>query len=210
MKMKAFASFCALLVAGPAFGFMTVQESNEVTPAGKFKLGAEPQIRTSSGSGMNFSGFFDAPVNDAMSVRANVGTGDTDFSAGGSFKWVPFPDYGKQPAVGLKVGGYWWRESSESFTTLRFDPIVSKKFDTEIGLLVPYASIPVMFNSGKDYNKTSLQVAFGSELMHPETDNMTFGAEIGFDGKDSFSYVSGYVTIYLDDTNQTSTNRIKK
>jgi hypothetical protein len=64
-----------------------------------------------------------------------------------------------------------------------------------------------MFNTGKDYNKTSMQVAFGSEFRHPEVDNMTFGLEAAFDAKDSFSYVSGYVTIYLDDQRPNKTQK---
>ena len=198
MKMGLFGLF-AFSMALQAQAFMTVQESNEVTPMGKHKLGAEPQIRTSNGSDPSFTGFFDAPINEEMSARVLLGSGDTDFYTGASFKWVPVPDYGNQPSVGMKVGAYFWRESSESFTTFRVDPIVSKRFETEIGDFTPYGALPVMFNSGKDYNKTGIQIAGGSEYFHKEADNMTFGLEVGVDTKDSFSYISGYVTIYLDD-----------
>ena len=75
----------------PSLAFLTVQESNEVTPAGKYKLGVEPQFRTSNGNGFNFGGFFDIPINEEASFRANAGTGETDFFAGTSFKWVPIP-----------------------------------------------------------------------------------------------------------------------
>lgn len=182
-----------------AQAFMTVQESNEITPAGKYKLGVEPQFRTTNGSGFNFGGFFDMPINDESSFRANVGTGETDFVAGTSFKWVPFPDYENQPAIGGKIGAFYWREASENYLTFRVEPLVSKKFATANGTFIPYAALPVMFNTGRDLNKTTLQVAFGSEYQNAEADNMTFGLEAGLDAKDSFSYVSGYVTIYLDD-----------
>ncbi len=198
-RMRLLMMIVAFLLTGTAHAFMTVQESNEITPVGKYKLGAEPQFRTSNGTGFNFSGFFDMPVSDEGSFRGLVGTGETDFLAGASFKWVPIPDYGSQPALGAKFGGYYWREASENFFTARFEPILSKKFTTELGAFVPYAALPVMFNTGKDFNKTSVQAAFGSEFTHPEADNMTFGLELGLDAKDSFSYVSGYVTIYLDD-----------
>ncbi len=179
---------------------MTVQESNDITPKGKFKLGVEPQIRTSDGSGTNFTAFLDSPINEEMSARVLLGVGDVDLTAGGSFKWVPVPDYESQPAIGGKVGFYFWRESDESFTTLRLEPIVSKRFKTELGDFTPYASLPLMFNSGKGNNETGIQIALGSEYHHPEADNMTFGLEAGLDAKDSFSYISGYVTIYLEDT----------
>lgn len=201
MKWKAFGllGFCLVLNLNSAHAFMSTQESNEITPKGKFKLGFEPQVRTSNGTGTNFSGFFDTGINEQMSARAYVGSGDTDFALGGSLKWVPIPDYERQPAIGGKFSLINWREKSESFFTFRIEPIVSKKLSTEIGTFIPYASLPVMFNTGNDYNKTTAQVAFGSEFLHPEADNMTFGAELGFDAKDSFSYISGYVTIFLDD-----------
>lgn len=198
--MKSRLIFTALLLASlPSGAFMTVQESNEITPAGKYKIGMEPQVRLSDGTGINFTGFFDRGINDEGSFRAWVGTGDTDLTAGGSLKWVPFPDYGSQPAVGLKVGGSYWREHDENFFTVRLDPIVSKKFESDIGLFIPYVAIPVMFHSGQDKDQTGIQVAAGTEFLHTEADNMTFGAEVGFDAKDSFSYISGYVTIYLDE-----------
>ncbi len=183
----------------PAWAFLTVQESGEITPKGKYKLGAEPQYRTTNGSGFNFSGFFDMPFSDETSIRGTVGTGETDFVAGTSLKWIPVPDYGSQPAIGGKLGAYYWREASENFSTVRIEPLISKKFSTTAGNFNPYAALPVMFNNGKDYNKTTMQVAFGSEYTHSEADNMTFGLEAGLDAKDSFAYVSGYVTIYLDD-----------
>lgn len=197
-----FVSLSMLLLTSSSFGFWTVQESNEMTPQGKYKVGAEPQYRTSDGSGFNFTGFFDKSFSDALSARALIGTGENDFVAGASIKWVPFPDFDKQPALGLKVGGYLWKEASESFTTLRVEPIISKKFESSFGQLTPYAAIPVMFNSGNNFNKTSLQFAVGSELRHSEADNMTFGLEVAANAKDAFSYVAGFVTIYVDQNPQ--------
>lgn len=191
-----------LFCASNSMAFMTVQESNEITPAGKFKVGAEPQLRTSDGSGFNFSGFFDKSLSDSVSLRGQIGTGETDFSTGGSVKWVPYPDFDKQPAIGGKLGATFWREGSDSYTTFRIEPLVSKKFDTDIGLVIPYAAFPIMFNNGNNYNKTSLQIAAGAEFHHPETDNMTFGAEFALNARDSFSYISVFATIYVDESDK--------
>lgn len=199
MNMKSLVLMALLLGQSLAWGFMTVQESNEITPADKFKLGFEPQARLSDGSGFNFAGFFDIPVNEAMSARAHVGSGETDFFFGGSFKWVPVPDYGRQPSLGGKASLIHWRESNHSFFTTRIEPILSKKFETEHGIFIPYTALPIMFNSGNNYNKTSFQIVGGSEYLTEKADNMTFGAELGLNAKDSFSYISGYVTIYLED-----------
>lgn len=203
-------SFCALLLSTQARAFMTVQESNEITPKGFYKLGIEPQVRTSNGSGSNFTGFFDLPINEEMSARAVLGAGDTDLNIGGSFKWVPVPDYDPQPAVGGKIGLYSWRESDNTFTTIRVEPLVSKKFQTEIGEFIPYGALPILFNSGKDSNKTGVQVALGCEFRHAEADNMTFGLEAALDAKDSFAYVSGYVTIYLEDGQPSPQHKTRK
>jgi hypothetical protein len=198
--MKAnFFFFVLLFFSGPAFAYLSVQESNEITPAGKFKLGFEPQIKLSRGSGANFSGFFDAPINDEMSGRVILGAGDIDIFAGASFKWVPIPDYRNQPAVGAKVTGVFSKDNSDNYVSFGLAPIVSKRFDSEYGVLTPYASLPVNFVNGKSTTTTHINVAVGSELMPISADNMTFGAELGIDLKDSFSYLSGFLTIYLDD-----------
>ena len=182
-----------------AHAFMTVQESNDLTPAGQFKLGLSPELRTNAGNTSHFSSFIDTQINEGLSARAVLGVGTPALNLGGSLKWVPVPDYENQPAVGAKIGAYFWREGNEPYTTLRLEPIVSKKFQSAVGSFTPYAALPVMLNSGKDVPSNSMQFAFGSEYINPEADNMTFGLETGIDAKDSFSYISGYVTIYLED-----------
>lgn len=188
-----------LVSASRAEAFLTVQESNEIAPVGKYKLGAEPQIKMSGGSGANFSAFFDTAINEEMSVRAQLGAGDTDFMTGGSFKWVPIPDYNTQPAIGGKASIIYFRKSSDNFFTYRVEPLVSKKFVTSKGTFIPYAALPIMLTTGSGETVTGLQIAAGSEFLTPHADNMTFGAEIGINARDSFSYISGFVTIYIDD-----------
>lgn len=199
--MKNFAFFCflSLLVSTSASAFMTVQETAEISPLGKYKLGVEPQLKMSDGNGFNFSGFFDAALSDATSARVSAGFGDTDFYAGGSFKWVPVPDYGQQPAIGGKASIITSRDASTNFVTLRIEPLISKKFETDQGLFTPYGAIPVMFTSGNSKNTTGIQIAGGSEYHHPNWGNTVVAAELGIDAKDSFSYLSAYVTFYLDD-----------
>lgn len=188
-----------LVFSSPTLAFMTVQESNEITPIGKYKLGFEPQAKTSNGNGANFTTFLDAPINDEFSTRVHLGAGDRDYYVGGSLKWVPIPDYDKQPAIGGKLSVIASREVADGYFTFTAAPIVSKKFPTDIGVFIPYASVPVSSTSGASDTVTNLQLAVGSEYLHNKADNMTFGAELGFDLKDTFSYASAYVTIYLDE-----------
>ncbi|PIS10300.1 MAG: hypothetical protein COT73_10135 [Bdellovibrio sp. CG10_big_fil_rev_8_21_14_0_10_47_8] len=188
-----------LFFQSSSWALFTIQESTDITPVGHYKLGLEPQVKTSDGGGTNFTAFFDTGISDETSARVLVGTGDTDFAAGASFKWVPIPDYKKQPAIGGKVSLLTWHDSGDSFSALRLEPIVGKKFETDIGSFSPYASVPVMFIDGKTDSKTGFQLAGGTEYIHHELENMTFGGEIGFNAKSSFSYISAFVTINVDD-----------
>lgn len=201
-------TFSLLAFSSSASAFMTTQESNEITPAGKYKLGFEPQIKTSNGSGANFTTFVDAPINDEFSTRVHLGAGDRDYYVGGSLKWVPIPDYENQPAIGGKISVIASREVADGYFTFTAAPIISKKFSTDIGNFIPYASTPISSTSGASDTVTNLQLAIGSEFSHSKADNMTFGAELGFDLKDTFSYVSAYVTIYLDE--KETKQRLKK
>lgn len=190
--------FALMIFFFQAQAFLTVQESNEIAAVGKYKLGLEPQIKMSGGSGANFSGFFDTALSEEMSIRAQLGAGDTDLVAGGSLKWVPIPDYKSQPALGGKASIIYSRKSSDNFFTYRVEPLVSKKFVTNQGTFIPYGSLPIMLTTGNGETVTGLQLAAGSEYLTANADNMTFGAEVGLNARDSFSYISGFVTIYID------------
>jgi hypothetical protein len=190
----------AVLFAGvSAHAFLEVGESGEITGQGMYRVGLIPQIKTSDGGGANISGFFDAGLNDSTSARAWVGSGDTDFVLGGTVKWIPIPDYGEQPALGLRFGGFYFRDDSLSSSIFRVDPMISKKFDVDIGELTPYAALPLMLETHNSTSTTEVQLVVGTEYVHPDVKKLRFGAEFGFDLKDSFSYVAGYVSIALDD-----------
>lgn len=188
-----------LITGANAFAFMELGESGDVGGQGAYRVGLMPQVRTSDGSGANITGFFDAGLNDETSARAWLGSGDTDLLIGGTVKWIPIPDYNNQPAIGGRVGAFFFRQSSDSFSVFRFDPMISKKFETDIGQLTPYAAVPIMFVNHNSSSNTELQLTVGSEYVHPDVKKIRFGAELGFDMHDSFSYVAAYLSIALDD-----------
>lgn len=189
----------SLLISLPASALLEVAESNEILPVGHYRLGGLLQLKTSSGGGANVSGFFDYPINEEMGARALFGTGDTDFYAGGSFKWVPYPDFDEQPAVGGKVEGIIGRKGDDSLTHIRIAPIVSKRFTTSHGDFVPYGSIPVGINNFRSTTDTSVFIVGGTEYYHPEMNRWSFGGELGFNATKAFSYVSAYVTYSFDE-----------
>ncbi|WP_289445200.1 hypothetical protein, partial [Klebsiella pneumoniae] len=80
--------------------------------------------------------------------RGLVGVGSDEFFYTGLFvKYVPFPDTEDQPALGLIGGATFGREEvsleKEEVLTLRVSPLLSKDFETDIGLVTPYASLPI-------------------------------------------------------------------
>jgi hypothetical protein len=187
------------LVCVSAHGFYETGESAEIAAPGVYKIGVMPQIRLSDGSGMNVTGFFDRGLDDDKSVRVQLGAGETDFYTGGSFKWVPIPDYKDQPAIGGKVEIIYGRKSSDSVMSFRIHPLISKKFDTDHGLFTPYASVPLGVTTWRSNTETQVNLVGGTEWAPGNMKNMEFGAELGLNGSKSFSYIAGYVTFLLDE-----------
>lgn len=179
-------------------GYLTIGESGELVKPHTYRIGGSPQFLTNEGGGMNVEAFLDAGWTDEMSSRFSFGVGKVDFNLGGSLKYVPFPDVSEQPAIGVKVAGYFARMGSENVTTLQLAPMVSKKFDSDHGLWIPYTA--VAFNVGTFKDKSGLGTNFiiGSELQHPDAERFLFAAEVGFNLKDSFSWVAGFVSIPFD------------
>jgi hypothetical protein len=202
MKKSIFITLALTFLITPAWAFMEMAESGDIVGQGQYRVGLIPQAKTSEGSGANISGFFDTGLNEETSVRGWLGSGDTDFLAGGTIKWIPIPDFGNQPAIGGRAGAFFFRQSGDSYSVFRFDPLISKKFDTDLGQLTPYAAVPIMFFSRSSRANTQLQLTLGTEYVHPDVKKIHFGAELGFDLKDSFSYIAAYLSIALDDLNR--------
>lgn len=193
-----------LLVPLAAPAFLTIGESGELTPKGTYKIGFEPQIRMTNGSGLNFDSFIDSSINDAWSWRVQVGAGETDFWTTASTKWIPIPDYDKQPALGLRLDATFGRESSETFHVFRFAPMISKKFDTEVGKLTPFASLPMGVFSIKGDSANISQLVLGSEGQFEEIPQWGFSAELGVNMSKAFTYISGTATFYFEDRSRSS------
>lgn len=177
-----------------SFALLEVGESNEILPVGHYRVGSDLQLKVSDGSGANVSGFFDYPINEESSARGLVGFGETNFYAGGSYKWVPYPDLETQPAVGAKVEAVLGVKDSATLSHLRIAPIVSKRYSTEYGEFIPYGSLPVGVNSFKSSTDISVFLVGGTEFYKAELTKWSFGGEIGFNANKAFNYIAGYVT----------------
>lgn len=192
---------CALglILSCSSFAYLQIGESNEIMALGHYRVGADLQLKTSDGGGTNITGFFDYPLSEETAARALIGVGDTDFYAGGSFKWVPYPDFDSQPALGGKVEGVIGRKGSDSLSHIRIAPMISKRFTTASGDFVPYGALPIGISTYKSATDTAIFVVGGTEYYHPDLNRWSFGGELGFNATKAFSYVSAYATFSFDE-----------
>lgn len=195
-----FAKYLVLSVflSSPAFAYLSVTESAEVMKSGTYALGIEPQFLTSDGGGTNINAFVDAGFRDDLSGRISVGGGETDFNAFASAKWVPFPDYDNQPAMGVRFGAGFARDEELNILQIQMAPMVSKKIDTVYGLATPYLAIPFTYLNTKHDNTVASNFVIGSEFNYFELPTLKVGAELGLELNDSYSYISLYISFPFD------------
>lgn len=187
-----------LLVLIPSFAqaYFTTLDTGEVIKAGSIRAGGGAQFVLNQYDGANFLGNVDVPINDSQSVRGVFGFGKIDFQVAGYYKWVPFPDLKKQPAVGGMAGVTWAKIGSISEYSLRLHPLVSKKFATEVGDITPYASLPFGFTTrngapaGADSTFVPFQLVGGAEFHFLDLQRWKFYSELGLNLNKAFSYIA--------------------
>lgn len=158
-----------LLFSLNSFAYWSINETGELIKENHYRLGVAPEFIIGNGSGSNAGVYIDLPYKADMNARIMIGSGSSaDFFASGTVKWVPYPDYKKQPAIGVKTGLTYGRSSSETFYDIQVAPIVSKVMDTEYGKLIPYAGLPLNFIYSNRDNRTGVQFAVGTEWVDRE------------------------------------------
>lgn len=196
--MRHFLVSLTLLLSTHAWAYLTINESAEILPKGYYSVGVEPQLNTSENSGLNLGVFVDAPLTEAAQARLSLGTGVTDFWASGSMKYIPYPDVDNQPAIGLRGSLTYGRDGDLNFFHTQLAPMASKKTPFVHGLLIPYVALPITHNATKEKNFVSSQLTMGSEFIPKGNKDFHYGAEIGFNLNQSFSYISAFVTMPFD------------
>jgi hypothetical protein len=198
-----FAAALALVIAvTPAHAYFSTLDNGEVLREGQFQAMFAPQLIFNNYDGGNFVGRLDMGLSDGLSARGILGFGKVDFQIGGMVKWIPFPDTASQPAIGGEAGVIIARIGSRTQYSFRLHPLVSKKIETEVGDVIPYASLPfgvTVQSGGTDETFLPVQLVVGSELRPLEMKNWSFFGEMGINLTKSFGYITAAVAYRFDD-----------
>lgn len=184
-----------------AFSFLSTIDSGELVPINQYRLILEPQL-----SPYNLSAHFDAGISDSSQLRVSLGSGETATHFDFSVKYIPIPDIDEQPAIGYKVGALFATEKeSVSSLALRFTPLISKTYEINKNHWTPYLALPIGVSIQKDTSKVPTHFVVGTELTLHSASDMQVGAELGASLRDSFSYVSAFISFYFEPS-ETETN----
>lgn len=198
-KLILLTAFLIIYLPGAYGAYLSLGESGELIPAGTYQVGAAPQLVTNDDGGFNISAFLDAAWTDSLSSRFLLGAGEIDFFVSGSAKYIPFPDVARQPAMGIKLSLWYAREGSSNINTIQLAPLISKKYQTEYGLIVPYAAYGISNYTVSGHSKTGDQFFIGSDWKSPDLENVNFTGEIAWSLKDSTSSISVFASLPFDD-----------
>lgn len=193
--IRIFALATALLINLPALAYYSVMDTGEVMPSRQYKLTPELQFITSQG-GANIGTHFDIGLTEESALRGEINFGYIDFVGALYFKFVPYPDAEGQPLLGFNAGLVYAKYDGDTEYTVRFEPIVSKKFEFDWGALTPYASLPIgiqhrnQLRYDHDRNNLAAQLALGSQVDLKSLNNIGLMMELGFDLNHAAGYVS--------------------
>ncbi len=193
-------SFAFLLLSVPAFAYNSVIQTGDVVDPGAFQAAIIPQVIFNRFNGVNADLVLDVGVDNGSSARGLIGIGSgVDFEVGGLYKYVPFPDTERQPAIGGEFGIVFARTVGKSEVDLRFNPLISKKLETEVGDFSPYLSLPIGVAIRDGETLLPIQLAVGTELRLLSTPSLSFFIEGGFNVYQAFGYMSGAVAWRFDE-----------
>lgn len=211
MKNNFVSLFCFLfcfLTFSQTQAFLGLHESAEIIPAGHYRVGVIPQFYVGSTPGnfyagrensSDFGAFLDMNILPDLNARVVLGTGTTDFWAAGYAKWVPYPDYQNQPAIGVRGGLIYVREGNSNFYNTQITPLISKHYETSSGLLTPYVGVPVTFIYEKTSNNfTALQMAIGTDWDFQKDSQL--GVELDMDLAKTTTTLSLHLNLEFDET----------
>lgn len=189
----------AFILTQVSFAYISVSETAEILKTDHYRLGVIPQVLLSNSTGSNSSNigvFMDLPVENDINTRFIIGSGHTSFWTSASVKWVPYPDYDKQPAMGLRGALIYARDERVDFYNIQLTPLISKIVQTEEwGTMTPYVGVPVTVVHHGSSSETVMQFAIGSEWN--ERQDFQVGAEFDLNLSDT-NITSNSLTFHIN------------
>lgn len=176
--------------------YMSLNETGELLRDGDFRVGLLPQFQLSDGGGTNAGAFLDIYNSQSVNSRFALGGGDVDFWAQASTKWIPFPDYQRQPAMGLRGAFIYARDSDRNFYNFQITPMISKITDSEFGKMIPYVGLPITLMYSDNRSRTGLQFAVGNEWVVSSA--FQLGAELDLNLSNTTTAVSVHLNFPFD------------
>ncbi len=188
----------AFLLAQTSFAYLSINETAELIKENDYRVGVIPQVYLTHGGGANMGAFFDMYVDRDINSRFIIGGGNTDFWTTASVKWVPYPDYEKQPAIGFRGAVTYARDNNFDFYNFQVTPIISKIVDTDYGKMNPYIGVPLTVIYSNSSSITSTQFVFGTEWI--ERADFQVGGELDLNLSNSNSALSFHVNFPFDNS----------
>jgi hypothetical protein len=168
---------------------MTFMQTGDIPQEGHHFLSGHLQFAANGINGVNLTGRGESRLTADSSVFASVGIGTgVNFHAGGGYKWVPYPDFAKQPAVGSTFSVWYGTINGVSDVSLRISPFVSKKFDLEFGSTNAYISIPFGITSHQNETVNPINLVLGGQFDTLKVKDVQFIGEIGINLHHAFNY----------------------
>ncbi len=199
--------FFWLLLPTKLWAYYTHHDTGEVLKSSQYKLGLGTQFITDPKyySSTHFNGYLDSGLSEEANVRVALGAGSKFFNVGAFYKWVPYPDYGKQPAIGVRGGVIYARHSDDNVSdsnteiSLRANPFISKMFKTVYGDINAYSALHLGIRGYNDKTTIPAQLSFGGEIKTNFYNATMFTGEIGVNMAKAFTYISVGIVFFVDD-----------
>lgn len=191
-----FLSLSSIVTPSISHAYLSLNETGELLREGDFRLGAIPQAYLSDGGGTNVAAFMDFNVSQSVNSRLLIGGGSTDFWAQASAKWIPFPDYQNQPAMGLRGALIYARDNKLNFYNIQVTPIISKVTDSAYGKMIPYIGLPITVIYSDNRSITAMQFAVGNEWVVNQ--DFQVGAELDLNLSNTTTAISLHLNFPFD------------
>ena len=158
-----------------AYAFATVPfvDSGRILQSNKYEISAHAYfVSGEEKTEFNIMAQFDEGFFNRkdVNIRYILGGGEHGFLTGSFLKWVPFPDYKYQPALGASAGMvYNLFNVNTHYVSFHLRPFISKEVETVVGRFIPYIAF-----------LGSIRIKNFSEVQFPLSCNFGIRGELFF------------------------------